>query len=319
MGHSWLHEVVAAVVGGVLSVAAAVGTVPTGPDRRAAGSAEGVPSQPGHRFSLADEAEELAGAGVGDLPESENPAPVTRWALGYDISWPQCPKGMGIPARRTLGKPLPPPGSLYVVVGLTNGPAFYPNPCLEQQVGYARLLHLWTSAYAVVTYPTPAQLTDYGDAGPHPGDTRLGRLANTGYAQAQLNVGWMREAGLDSPYVWLDVEPVRPPAPWSADTEANRAVVEGAMRGYRAAGVEIGVYSTPYLWQSIVGEADYGLPEWRAAGPTARRNAMAQCSADAIQGGGAVMGQWTDGEFDYNLLCPGVLPRRVLAEYFTPL
>ncbi len=53
---------------------------------------------------------------------------------GRDIGWPNCPPGLGIPERRTLGKPMPPARVRFVVVGLTNGPAFTPNPCLREQV-----------------------------------------------------------------------------------------------------------------------------------------------------------------------------------------
>ena len=56
--------------------------------------------------------------------------------VGRDVSWPNCPRGMGIPSRPSQGKPMPPPSARFVVIGLTNGPAFHPNPCLETQVDY---------------------------------------------------------------------------------------------------------------------------------------------------------------------------------------
>ena len=46
------------------------------------------------------------------------------------MSWPQCPKGMGIPEKRSQGAPLPLDTAAYVILGLTNGPGFTPNPCL---------------------------------------------------------------------------------------------------------------------------------------------------------------------------------------------
>ena len=76
----------------------------------------------------------------------------------------------------------------------------------------------------------------------------------------------MLRTGLETPVVWIDVEPV-PDFEWSADTEANAAVVRGLARGYRAAGYRIGVYSTPLLWEGVVGDLSLGVPEWRAAGP----------------------------------------------------
>ena len=58
--------------------------------------------------------------------------------LGGDISWPQCPKGMGIPEKRSLGLPMPLPSAQYVVIGLTNGPGFVANPCLADHVAWAK-------------------------------------------------------------------------------------------------------------------------------------------------------------------------------------
>ena len=121
--------------------------------------------------------------------------------IGRDVSWPNCPRGLGIPARPTQGKPMPPASARFVVIGLTNGPAFHPNPCLEAQVEFARLRGLWVAAYAVVTYPTRRQLEAYGAAGPYSATERLGRLRNTGWAQARQNLDAMQATGLSSPII----------------------------------------------------------------------------------------------------------------------
>ncbi len=238
--------------------------------------------------------------------------------VGRDVSWPNCPRGMGIPARRSQGKPMPPTSARFVVVGLTNGPAFHPNPCLAAQVEYARSHHLWTAAYAVVTFPTRAQIRRYGAAGPHPQAQKAGRLWNTGWAQAAQNLTAMRDVGLDSPVVWVDVEPVSPPAPWSHRVPANRAVLEGAVARYRAEGLRVGFYSTPTMWRSIVGPVRYRLPEWRTAGLSTRRAALAMCRRHRFQGGRAVITQWYTAREDFDLLCPGRPAEQVLRDYFTP-
>lgn len=226
--------------------------------------------------------------------------------LGGDISWPQCPKGMGIPQRRTLGLPMPLPAAEYVVVGLTNGPGFYPNPCLADQVAWVRERGLLLSAYAVVSYPDDEALERFGDDGPFDGSTDLGALRNIGFQQALYNIRSMRAAGLDTPLVWLDVEPVAL-FDWSSDPVANAAVVEGSRRGYEDAGYRVGVYSTPYLWEQIVGDLELGVPEWRAAGQTSRTEALERCGDDwSIQGGEAVMGQWVEADRDQNVTCPGI-------------
>ena len=255
--------------------------------------------------ALAQLAEQQAAA----LPSASPSTPAAAIdgpVLGADISWPQCPKGMGIPQRRTLGLPMPLPEATYVVVGLTNGPGFTANPCLASQVEWIRQRHLLAAAYAVVSQPDKAAVTSYGGRGPFDGTTDLGALANTGYQQALANVATMRGAGLDSPIVWVDVEHV-PDFEWSADLEANGAVVQGATRGYADAGYAVGIYSTPYLWREVVGDLALDLPEWRAAGQTSQAEALERCGDDwQIQGGDAVLGQWVQGQRDLDVTCPGV-------------
>jgi hypothetical protein len=237
-----------------------------------------------------------------------HPAPVR--ITGGDLSWPQCPKGMGIPERRSLGLPLP--AGTFAIIGLTNGPGFTPNPCLAMHADWARSHHKRTAAYALTTYPTDAQLATYGAAGPFGGD----QLRNAGYAQAQFNVDSMQAAGLTSPIVWVDVEPYRV-RPWSGDQAANRAVVEGALAGYRARGYAVGIYSTAALWRAVVGGARYGLPEWRAAGNSGLAGAVNRCvNGPGIQGGPAIMGQWAPGAYDFDVVCPAHSTSWTLSRYF---
>jgi hypothetical protein len=288
---------------------------PGGPSRPPA--AEPTPAStsaapPERRDDLAESAEsEASRANAGQGPRR----PVFREpVLGGDISWPQCPRGMGIPERRTLGAPMPLKEVRYVVVGLTNGPGFSANPCLADQVDWARRHRLLTAAYAVASYPDARAVARYGTDGPFDASTRLGALANTGYQQARFNVASMVDAGLRSPFVWIDVEPV-PDFEWSADPVANAAVVRGAARGYVDAGYRIGVYSTPHLWGQIVDDLVLGVPEWRAAGETSRAEAEERCGDDwAIQGGDPVLAQWLENARDHNVTCSGV--HRELTRWF---
>lgn len=254
-----------------------------------------------------------------EVPQrAPDPGADRRTVSGRDVSWPNCPRGMGIPARRSQGNPMPPPSTTFVVIGLTNGPAFHTNPCLRSQVAYARRHGMWTAAYAVVTYPTRAQLRRYDAAGPRSRATRRDRLWNTGWAQARQNLTAMRDARLHSPIVWVDVEPVTPPAPWSARVADNRAVLEGSLAAYRRSRLRVGLYSTPTMWRSIVGEVRYGLREWRTAGLSTRRAALAACGpTHRFQGGAPVLTQWYTNSEDFDLLCPGRPAHQVLQEYFT--
>ena len=246
------------------------------------------------------------------LPESPSPTPRATSekaprppVVGADMSWPQCPKGMGIPEKRSQGAPLPLDSAAFVVLGLTNGPGFTPNPCLPDMVQWVRERDLLVAAYAVGSFPDAAAVERYGGLGPFDGSTREGALSNTGYQQARFNVTSMLRTGLETPVVWIDVEPV-PDFEWSADLEANAAVVRGLARGYRSAGYRIGVYSTPLLWDTVVGDLSLGVPEWRAAGQTSMAEALNRCGAPwVIQGGPSVMGQWVEDNRDHNVTCPG--------------
>lgn len=269
------------------------------------GKPAGDAGDPGKDASdLAKAAEDLARATeqpTGDI------APRDGDVLGGDISWPQCPKGMGIPEKQGQGMPMPLPTAEYVVIGLTNGPGFTPNPCLAAQVKWAKDNDVLVAVYAVSSYPDAATLKDHGADGPYDASTKLGQLKNVGYAQARFNIGTMAEVGLLSPIIWIDVEPV-PVFEWSSDLKANAAVIEGVARGYVDAGFRIGIYSTPSLYARVVGDFDLGgIPEWRAAGQTSRAEALNRCGPDwSIQGGTAVLGQWVEQRRDMNVTCPGI-------------
>lgn len=234
--------------------------------------------------------------------QSVSPA-ATGLVRGADISWPQCPVGMGIPARRTLGLPLPGAKATFVVVGLTNGPAFTPNPCLGWQVEWAQGRGLPISAYAVATYPTTRQLARHSQSGPFAGTTHRSRLRNVGYAQGRYNMGRLASVGLTVPHVWIDVEhySIRP---WTKDRRANRAVVRGIVRAYQDAGISTGFYSTSLQWPQIVGKASWGLPEWHTAGPRSKAVALSRCTEPSFQGGPTVLAQWWTDRRDHDIVCP---------------
>ncbi len=239
------------------------------------------------------------------VPQLSVPPRLAGPVVGGDVSWPQCPKGMGIPEKPGKGLAMPLPRARFVIFGLTNGPAFTPNPCLGAQVRWAKERHLMAAAYAVNSFPDAAMLRRYGQEGPYDGRTKLGALRNVGYSQARFNLDTMAAAGLNTPVVWLDVEPV-PIFEWSSDKRANAAVIEGAAKGYTDAGRQIGAYSTQLLWQTVVGDLQLGLPEWRAAGQTSRAEALRRCGPERMfQGGAGVIAQWVEAGRDQNVTCPG--------------
>jgi hypothetical protein len=234
---------------------------------------------------------------------------------GQDISWPQCPKGMGIPSRRSAGLPMPSSTAKFVVVGLTNGPAFTPNPCLAGQVAWVRSHHVYADPYAVLSYPTAAQLTKYGTAGPYKGTSLSTRLRNVGWAQGQYNLTRMRGAGLTAPVIWMDVE-VYPTQPWSSSRTGNKAVVDGALAAYRAGGMKVGVYSTTSQWSSIVGAVKYGMAEWHTTGPASQTTASKACTAASFNGGPTFLAQWWTTSSDYDVMCPHYATANAMKAHF---
>lgn len=224
-------------------------------------------------------------------------------ARGADISWPQCPKGMGIPERPTEGLPMPDQRAQFVIIGTTNGPSFTANPCLAEQVAWARQRQLWIGAYAVLSWPTRSTME------------RFGTLRAAGAAAARYTIDEMNRAKLRPPVVWLDIETVRG-FDWSSDTGANVELIQGAKQAYEAAGFRVGFYSLPSFWKRIAGRWQAEAPEWRPAGHTGEAEARNRCGDDwSFQGGPGIFGQWVADNRDHNLTCPGAVVR--LAEWFT--
>jgi len=239
-------------------------------------------------------------------PASGAAAPVPGVRLtGGDISWPNCPKGLGIPSRRSPGNPMPLTSASFVVIGLTNGPGWAPNPCLADHVDWAKARGVWTTAYSMTTFPTAAQRAEHGGFGPWAATARAARLRNAGYQQALFNVASMEQVGLDVPLVWVDVEPY-PTHPWSRDVLANREVVRGVVRGYEDHGYRVGFYSYDGGWRAVVGAwRKPGHPTWVPVGPVAAglRVASARCSRASFSGGPVVLAQWVQDSRDRDVTC----------------
>jgi hypothetical protein len=277
---------------------------PTGPSVTATSTAtETATESDGLDPGLASAAQSLAASAQAEASAMGQPLPPRDpGVIGGDVSWPQCPAGMGIPHKISTGAPMPTDDAEYVVIGLTNGPGFHANPCLADQVAWAKQRKLLVAAYSVISWPDDATQQQYGG------------LRQAGYAQAQFNIASMNAVVLDSPIVWLDIEHV-PFYDWSTDPAANAEVVLGAAQGYVDAGYRVGVYSTPHLWQSVVGDLSLGVPEWRAAGKTSQQEAESRCGSDwLIQGGVGALAQWVEGHRDVDVTCPGT--ETVLGDYF---
>lgn len=233
---------------------------------------------------------------------------------GNDVSWPQCSKAQG-----GHGLPLPARGTSFVVVGLTNGLPFTENPCLSREVAQARSIGAAVAAYTFAATPTAGQLTRDAGSGPYDAADPLGRLANAGYSQGAWAVATLRAAGLDVPFVWVDVEP-RKAQPWSSRPQANVAVLNGVVRALQDAGSGVGFYSYASGWAQITGGLRSELPVWATAGHRGRAGALAMCAKPSFSGGPVVLGQYYDDIRDSDVTCPGVVgaPTRTKVSALAP-
>lgn len=251
---------------------------------------------------------------VAPVVATSRPAP--RLVMGGDISWPSCPIGTSgaLPKKPGKGNPIPGADSQFVVIGLTNGPGFYPNPCLAWEVAVARQRGLRTAAYAFTTLPNATQIATYGSSGPYSRKTALGRVQNAARAEARINVASIRSSGLRTPIVWLDVEPQPYLEPWGSDVAVNRAVIYAAKDEYEDAGFATGFYSSATPWRIITGGLQDPSPTWVSAGPRGEAAARAMCSAPSFSGGTPVLAQWWPDDLrDSDLTCSPQLAERFFA------
>jgi len=105
---------------------------------------------------------------------------------------------------------------------------------------------------------------------------------------------------------WLDVETTNS---WSdTDFVANAASLEGMTAYFKSIGAQVGVYSTGYQWNTIVGNLDptsnlNGLDSW-LAGALTQRGAEANCADPALTPTSKVtMTQFVSKGLDYNVSC----------------
>ncbi|QCR43883.1 hypothetical protein C1N91_10400 [Curtobacterium sp. SGAir0471] len=230
---------------------------------------------------------------------------------GVDVSWPQC--GSALPGD-----------AAFAVVGVNGGLANNTNPCLSSQLAWAAQSSGGTSQPTVQLYvntanpgsrasvwPTSNTLPNGGGTVPNPYGTCTG-----GYDAACSYVyGWTRAVedatvrGVSDPSAyrwWLDVETE---GTWQADRTQNRADLEGMATYLTSRGAQVGLYSTGYQWNTIVGSVPtssplYPLPSWIATGAPTLAAAQQACSGTPLTGGSRIeVTQYVVGGFDRNASC----------------
>jgi hypothetical protein len=256
-------------------------------------------------------------------PEPADPTPgAATPSIGYDISWPQCASAL-------------PQGQAFGIVGVNGGLANNTNPCLADQLAWARTSLGGTSQPPLALYvntanPAAGLATWWPSSNTYPawsptpvpnpygqctgGDTPACSYVY-GYAKAWDNATIRGVPDPASHFWWLDVETENS---WGPDPVANRAALEGMAHYYLdVLGVAgLGIYSTGYQWTRIVGGIGpvwsgtesfgpsnlNGLPSW-LAGATSLAGAQANCSAPALTGGLVTMTQYVMNDLDHNHSC----------------
>ncbi|HZQ27793.1 MAG TPA: hypothetical protein VFA94_08845 [Acidimicrobiales bacterium] len=210
--------------------------------------------------------------------------------FGWDISWPQCRSR------------LPQGGYAFAVVGVTGGRQFTANPCLAEQWRWTLRGGSVGAVYMNVNWPSrdeePSLPQRMADACPITDvECQAYQWGRRGAIDA---LAVATRAGANAPMWWIDVETTNR---WSPDQGLNSLVVYGAIDGLRAAGRQVGAYSTQYQWNVIVGDFAPAVPTW-VAGPSGAADAPPYCNPDHSFGGGKPwLVQYPNG-LDGNLLCP---------------
>lgn len=247
------------------------------------------------------------------------PTPVTK--LGNDVSYPQC--GQVLPS-----------GAGFGIVGIDDGIATTTNPCLSTEL-------LWAEQSLGTQNQAKVQLYvntgNPGTAGQWPSSNTdpAGNNTSNPYGTCDGSVndacswqyGWNRavddvqnkfipaaqSAGVDAnpgDYpLWLDVETANS---WNSGSDAaleqNRVDLEAMVTYFQSRGITVGIYSTSYMWSTIVGSVPSssnlnGLRTW-LPGATDQSSAQSNCSSSSLTSGGSVtITQYTANNFDYDYSC----------------
>jgi hypothetical protein len=244
----------------------------------------------------------------GPSAASEIPDATPRTLLGNDVSWPQC--GRVLPRNQA-----------FAIVGVNGGLANNTNPCFPTQLAWAAKSTGGTGQPRVALYVNTANPGHAGSWWPR-SNAYGGRMVWNpygicrgaedrqcaymyGYAKAYDNVKSRGVVNPGSYLWWLDVEVINT---WSFDRAANAAALEGMTAYLTGIGARVGLYSTHYQWNRIVGQVGItsnlrGLPSW-LAGANGVNGAKGMCAWPALTPGGTVtVTQFVSNNLDYDYSC----------------
>jgi hypothetical protein len=236
-------------------------------------------------------------------------------SVGYDVSYPDC--GAPLPASPRFG-----------IVGVNDGVTFSSNPCLADELTWARNAANHAPQFYINTGDPGPQFSAHWPSGqqtPKPCNAGQPNSTNCSYdygwnfAKDSFNRGSFAAgtANAQAARWWLDVEIENSwqtlEAAYGQTTTSKRndtAAVSGAVAALKDAGItKLGIYSTSYQWTqitggpSVVGTRFAHISNW-LAGYTSQANAQAGCSNPSFTGGPVVYTQFPSGNFDADFKCP---------------
>jgi hypothetical protein len=151
------------------------------------------------------------------------------------------------------------------------------------------------------SYPTNDSVDCAYDYGWNNAADSWSRALNAGVANPTTAVWW-----------WLDVETGNS---WEtlqySQTAQYQASDLATLQGQRdflltQHVAQVGVYSTAYQWNQVVGSATFdGRPAWYA-GTGSLSTAQSHCSPTAFTGGAVTLVQFAKSGYDGDVTCPGV-------------
>ena len=81
----------------------------------------------------------------------------------------------------------------------------------------------------------------------------------------------------------------------------------------REAGLDVGIYSTPYQYRKLTGDEQAQVPVW-TAGANGLGDVATYCQTRGFGGGPVALVQLLPVQFDRNVACPGAGP---MSRYFS--
>ena len=238
-----------------------------------------------------------AGKGAGKAHKGGKAERALDNEFGWDISYPQC------------GGPYPEGASTYAIIGVNGGRAFKHNRCLAHQWQWARSRGA-AGVYVNVNFPRSSDELARGatsDRQPNCAPEAVSCVAyNFGVNGIRDSLAYAASQGVQVPFIWLDVEQLNY---WTTNPELNAVVLRGAIDAVREAGLDVGIYSTPYQFRKLMGDEQPQVPVW-TAGADGLGDVAPYCANKGFGGGPAVIVQLLPGQYDPNVACPGAGPLR---------